>query len=98
MCRTGGPGPRGISCVVVEKGTPGLSFGKKEKKVSAVRQGASGGNPIPAQQVVRPHRPGLAGCCFSEGFDSGEWGRASLHHVVLLAGHRACQWLTSTEG
>uniref|UniRef100_A0A673TSC9 Isobutyryl-CoA dehydrogenase, mitochondrial n=1 Tax=Suricata suricatta TaxID=37032 RepID=A0A673TSC9_SURSU len=33
MCRTGGPGPKGISCVVVEKGTPGLSFGKKEKKV-----------------------------------------------------------------
>ncbi|XP_022273779.2 isobutyryl-CoA dehydrogenase, mitochondrial isoform X5 [Canis lupus familiaris] len=32
MCRTGGPGPKGISCVVVEKGTPGLSFGKKEKK------------------------------------------------------------------
>jgi len=33
MCRTGGPGPKGISCLVVEKGTPGLSFGKKEKKV-----------------------------------------------------------------
>ncbi|XP_078289091.1 isobutyryl-CoA dehydrogenase, mitochondrial isoform X4 [Panthera onca] len=32
MCRTGGPGPKGISCIVVEKGTPGLSFGKKEKK------------------------------------------------------------------
>jgi isobutyryl-CoA dehydrogenase len=25
--------PKGISCVLVEKGTPGLSFGKKEKKV-----------------------------------------------------------------
>uniref|UniRef100_A0A665TWF9 short-chain 2-methylacyl-CoA dehydrogenase n=1 Tax=Echeneis naucrates TaxID=173247 RepID=A0A665TWF9_ECHNA len=35
MCRTGGKGPKGISCLVVEKGTPGLSFGKKEKKVSA---------------------------------------------------------------
>lgn len=33
MCRTGGSGSRGISCLVVEKGTPGLSFGKKEKKV-----------------------------------------------------------------
>lgn len=33
MCRTGGPGPKGISCLVLEKGTPGLSFGKKEKKV-----------------------------------------------------------------
>eukprot|EP00069_Balaena_mysticetus_P019933 bmy_12584T0 len=42
MCRTGGPGPKGISCIVVEKGTPGLSFGKKERKVSAVGQGESG--------------------------------------------------------
>lgn len=33
MCRTGGKGAKGISCLVVEKGTPGLSFGKKEKKV-----------------------------------------------------------------
>lgn len=33
MVRTGGKGPKGISCVVVEKGTPGLGFGKKEKKV-----------------------------------------------------------------
>ena len=45
MCRTGGPGPRGISCVVVEKGTPGLSFGKKEKKVSAADRERQAGAP-----------------------------------------------------
>jgi len=33
MARTGGEGPRGISCIVVEKGTPGLSFGAQEKKL-----------------------------------------------------------------
>ncbi len=33
MVRTGGEGPRGISCLVVEDGTPGLSFGKQEKKL-----------------------------------------------------------------
>lgn len=33
MVRTGGPGPGGISCIVVEKGTPGLSFGKHEEKM-----------------------------------------------------------------
>jgi alkylation response protein AidB-like acyl-CoA dehydrogenase len=33
MVRTGQPGPRGISCIVVEKGTPGLSYGKQEKKL-----------------------------------------------------------------
>ncbi len=33
MVRTGEPGPGGISCIVVEKGTPGLSFGKQEVKL-----------------------------------------------------------------
>jgi alkylation response protein AidB-like acyl-CoA dehydrogenase len=33
MARTGESGPRGISCIVVEKGTPGLSFGAQEKKL-----------------------------------------------------------------
>ncbi|MGB8531914.1 MAG: acyl-CoA dehydrogenase family protein, partial [Pseudolabrys sp.] len=33
MVRTGEPGPRGISSIVVEKGTPGLSFGAPEKKL-----------------------------------------------------------------
>jgi alkylation response protein AidB-like acyl-CoA dehydrogenase len=33
MVRTGGAGPRGITCLVVERGTPGLSFGKQEKKL-----------------------------------------------------------------
>jgi alkylation response protein AidB-like acyl-CoA dehydrogenase len=33
MVRTGEPGPRGISTIVVEKGAPGLSFGAQEKKL-----------------------------------------------------------------
>lgn len=33
MARTGGDGPDGISCLVVEAGTPGLSFGAQEKKL-----------------------------------------------------------------
>ncbi len=33
MVRTGVEGPKGISCILVEKGTPGLSFGKKEIKL-----------------------------------------------------------------
>ena len=33
MARTGEVGPRGISCIVVEKGTPGLSYGAQEKKL-----------------------------------------------------------------
>jgi len=33
MARTGEAGPRGISCIAVEKGTPGLSYGAQEKKL-----------------------------------------------------------------
>jgi len=33
MTRTGEAGPRGISTIVVEKGTPGLSYGAQEKKL-----------------------------------------------------------------
>ncbi|XP_022293895.2 isobutyryl-CoA dehydrogenase, mitochondrial-like [Crassostrea virginica] len=44
MCRTGEPGPKGISCLLVEKGSPGLAFGKKEKKV--------GWNSQPTRAVI----------------------------------------------
>ena len=33
MCRTGDEGPDGISCVLVERDAPGLSFGAKERKL-----------------------------------------------------------------
>src|ERR1700758_197568 len=44
MARTGGDGPRGISAFVVEKGTPGLSFGAEEQKM--------GWHAQPTAQVV----------------------------------------------
>lgn len=33
MCRTGDTGAKGVSCILVEKDTPGLSFAKKERKL-----------------------------------------------------------------
>jgi len=44
MVRTGDDGPKGISCLVVEKGMRGLSFGKKERKM--------GWNSQPTAQVI----------------------------------------------
>ncbi|KYR02472.1 hypothetical protein DLAC_11472 [Tieghemostelium lacteum] len=44
MCRTGKEGPKGISCILVEKDTPGLSFGKKEEKL--------GWNTQPTRAVI----------------------------------------------
>jgi alkylation response protein AidB-like acyl-CoA dehydrogenase len=33
MVRTGDDGPKGVSCFIIEKDTPGLSFGANEKKM-----------------------------------------------------------------
>jgi len=44
MARTGGAGPKGISCLLLEKGMKGLSFGKKEKKM--------GWNSQPTRAVI----------------------------------------------
>ena len=44
MVRTGGEGPSGISTLLIEKGTPGLSFGAVEKKM--------GWNAQPTRQVI----------------------------------------------
>ena len=35
MARTGGPGPKGVSAFIIEKGMPGLKMGKREKKMAA---------------------------------------------------------------
>ena len=44
MVRTGDASPKGISCLVIDKGTPGLSFGAPERKL--------GWNASPTAQVV----------------------------------------------
>lgn len=44
MVRTGQDGPKGITCLVVDKDTPGVSFGAPEKKL--------GWNASPTAQVV----------------------------------------------
>jgi alkylation response protein AidB-like acyl-CoA dehydrogenase len=44
MVRTGDAGPKGISCVLVDKGAEGLSFGAPEKKL--------GWNSSPTAQVI----------------------------------------------
>jgi alkylation response protein AidB-like acyl-CoA dehydrogenase len=60
--RTDGPGREGISCLVVEKGTPGLVVGKEEDKMG---QRASGtvalgfdGCRVPAENLVGPRGAG----------------------------------------
>jgi alkylation response protein AidB-like acyl-CoA dehydrogenase len=56
MCRTGGEGPGGVSCLLVEKGVKGLSFGKQEKKMGWNSQHTSMVNfdhcQIPLENIV----------------------------------------------
>ncbi|XP_057289156.1 isobutyryl-CoA dehydrogenase, mitochondrial [Pezoporus wallicus] len=86
MCRTGGPGPKGISCLLLEKGTPGLSFGKKEKKV--------GWNSQPTRAVIFEdcvvpvsNRLGAEGQGFSIAMKGLNGGRINIASCSLGAAH-----------
>ncbi|NXD68702.1 ACAD8 protein, partial [Eolophus roseicapillus] len=86
MCRTGGPGPKGISCLVLEKGTPGLSFGKKERKV--------GWNSQPTRAVIFEdcvvpvsNRLGAEGQGFSIAMKGLNGGRINVASCSLGAAH-----------
>ncbi|UEM04104.1 isobutyryl-CoA dehydrogenase [Skermanella rosea] len=88
MVRTGEPGPKGISCIVVEKGTPGLSFGKKEKKL--------GWNSQPTAAVIFEdcrvpvaNRLGAEGEGFRIAMKGLDGGRLNIS-ACSLGGARAC--------
>ena len=88
MVRTGKDGPDGISCLVVEKSTPGLSFGKREKKM--------GWNSQPTAAVIfedcrvpvanRVGKEGLGFRIAMQGLDGGRLNIAACS----LGGARAC--------
>ncbi|KXS16832.1 acyl-CoA dehydrogenase NM domain-like protein [Gonapodya prolifera JEL478] len=75
FARTSGHlGWRGISCFLVEKGTPGLSFGAKEKKM--------GWNSQSTRAVI------FEDCAVPEGNLIGEEGRGFLIAMSALTGGR----------
>jgi alkylation response protein AidB-like acyl-CoA dehydrogenase len=88
MVRTGGSGSKGISCLVVEKGAPGLSFGKKEKKL--------GWNTQPTAMVIFEdcrvpvaNRLGEEGDGFRIAMMGLDGGRLNIS-ACSLGGARAC--------
>jgi alkylation response protein AidB-like acyl-CoA dehydrogenase len=88
MVRTGKDGPDGISCLVVEKGTPGLSFGKREKKM--------GWNSQPTAAVIFEgcrvpiaNRVGKEGEGFRIAMQGLDGGRLNIA-ACSLGGARAC--------
>jgi len=88
MVRTGGEGPKGISTIVVEKGTPGLSFGKKERKL--------GWNSQPTSMVIledarvpAANRIGQEGDGFKIAMQGLDGGRINIGACSIGAA-RAC--------
>ena len=88
MVRTGEASPRGISCLVAEKGMPGLSFGAPENKM--------GWNSQPTAQVIFdnvriPHenRLGQEGEGFRFAMMGLDGGRINIA-ACSLGGARAC--------
>ena len=88
MCRTGGPGADGISAVLVPKDTPGLSFGKKERKL--------GWNSQPTAAVIfedarvpAANRLGAEGAGFRFAMQGLDGGRLNIA-ACSLGGARAC--------
>jgi alkylation response protein AidB-like acyl-CoA dehydrogenase len=79
MVRTGGTGPKGISCLAVEKGTPGLSFGAPEKKLGWKSQ-PTAAVMFENCRVPVENRIGIEGQGFSiamAGLDGGRLGIAA---------------------
>lgn len=88
MVRTGGDGPGGISCLVVEKDAPGLKFGKLEKKM--------GWNSQPTAAVIFEdcrvpvaNRIGAEGEGFRIAMRGLDGGRLNIA-ACSLGGARAC--------
>ncbi len=77
MARTGGPGAAGVSAFLVERATPGLSFGANERKM--------GWNAQPTRQVIldgvrvpAAHRLGEEGTGFKMAMAGLDGGRLNI--------------------
>ena len=88
MVRTGGAGPSGISCLVVEKGTSGLSFGKQEKKLGWNSQPTSA-VMFEECRVPVANRLGDEGDGFKIAMMGLDGGRINIG-ACSLGGARAC--------
>jgi len=88
MMRTGGEGPRGVSCVVVERNTAGLSFGQPERKMGWNSQPTA---TVNFQDCLVPvaNRLGAEGEGFRFAMAGLDGGRINIG-ACSLGGARAC--------
>jgi isobutyryl-CoA dehydrogenase len=88
MVRTGAAGPGGISCLVVEAGTPGLSFGALEKKLGWHSQPTSMIH-FDDCRVAVANRLGDEGQGFAIAMQGLDGGRINIG-ACSIGGARAC--------
>ena len=88
MCRTGGDGAKGISTLVVPKDTPGLSFGKQERKLGWNSQPTAMLNFADARVPVA-NRLGAEGDGFKIAMMGLDGGRLNISACSIGAA-RAC--------
>jgi alkylation response protein AidB-like acyl-CoA dehydrogenase len=88
MVRTGSEGPKGISCLAVEAGSPGLSFGRQERKLGWNTQPTAIVN-FDACRVPLQNRLGAEGDGFKIAMMGLDGGRLNIA-ACSLGGARAC--------
>lgn len=88
MVRTGGEGPKGISCLVIEKDMPGVSFGANERKMGWRAQPTAqvnfDGVRVPAENLV-----GAEGDGFKIAMAGLDGGRLNIGACSLGGAQRA---------
>jgi alkylation response protein AidB-like acyl-CoA dehydrogenase len=88
MARTGEGGPRGISCFLVENGTPGLSFGAQEKKLGWHSQ-PTAMVILDACRIQAANRVGAEGDGFKIAMSALDGGRLNIA-ACSLGGAQFC--------
>ncbi len=99
FCRTGGPGPGGISCLLADAAYPGIAAQRREQTMglrsSPVAQMVFDGVPVPVDRLIGPEHGGFA--VAMQALDAGRLGiaacavglaQAALDHAVGYAGER----------
>jgi alkylation response protein AidB-like acyl-CoA dehydrogenase len=88
MVRTGGEGPRGISCLVIDKDMPGVSFGANERKLGWHSQPTAQVN-FDGVRVPVGNRVGEEGQGFAIAMAGLDGGRLNIGACSLGGGQRA---------
>src|SRR5262249_44833064 len=88
MARTGEGGPQGISCFLVENGTPGLTFGAQEKKLGWPSQPTAMG-VFEACRFADDNRIGAEGEGFKIAMNALDGGRLNIA-ACSLGGAQFC--------